>query len=615
MPIIKDRILPYMRSKLLYFLKDFFVLYTLAILSLKSVIFMGFIGNGNPSKFSLGKGFDLVYHPSYFFSFILIFLSFSFIFKGRKRAWFLYSLNIVITVVFLFDLWYFRAFGSFISPYLLSQTANLENLSDSIFSMMSPWDCILIIDLLIPPVLLIMFKSFNRDRKRHLVLFAVLFVLSTGFVLYVPFKVNVLGKKDGMSYIYQVPWRPELSVYRLSPTGYHLFDIFTYFKDSRRLVLNPGEVAEIKAWFKDKNENLPDNKYKAMLKGKNLIFIQVESMENFVIGQKINNQEITPSMNRLLKNSIYFSSIDEQVHLGTSSDSDLLVNTSVYPVRNGSTFFRYPNNTYNSLPKLLEKSGYSTLAIHPDKGAFWNWMPALKSIGFQRCIDASAFKLDEFIGLGLSDGSYLRQVKPIITIQKQPFYVFMVTMTSHAPFKIPKNYQELALPKNISDTRLGDYFQSVRYTDTQIGLFLSELENAGILDNTVIAICGDHCGVHKYYTPDILKIKPKENWWTYNNNYVPLIIYQKSLEGTKLNVTGGQVDILPTISYLMGVDEKEYADTAMGRNLLKTKKDFSVLSDGTYKSLISIPKEREAAIKGLEIADKIIRSDFFKKYK
>jgi phosphoglycerol transferase MdoB-like AlkP superfamily enzyme len=136
-----------------------------------------------------------------------------------------------------------------------------------------------------------------------------------------------------------------------------------------------------------------------LLKGKNLIFIQLESFENFVIGQKINNQEITPNLNRFLKNSIYFDSIEEQVHLGTSSDSDLLVNASVYPVRSGSTFFRYPDNTYNSLPKLLEKSGYSTLAIHPDKGAYWNWMPALKSMGFQKCIDASYFNMTEFIGL------------------------------------------------------------------------------------------------------------------------------------------------------------------------------------------------------------------------
>jgi phosphoglycerol transferase MdoB-like AlkP superfamily enzyme len=254
MPIIKDRLLPYMRSKLIYFLKDFFVLYTLAALFFKSVIFIGFISSSNPSKFNLHRGFDLVYYPLYTFSFILIFLSFGYIFKGRKRAWFLFFINAFLTVVFLGDLWYFRAFGSFISPYLLSQTANLENLSDSLFSMMSRWDCVLLIDLLIPPVILLRFKNFNRDRKRHLAAFAILFVLSTGFVLYVPFKVNVLGKSDGMSFIYKVPWKPEFSVYCLSPAGYHLFDVFVYFKDSRRLSLKPDEAAEIKTWFKNKNE-------------------------------------------------------------------------------------------------------------------------------------------------------------------------------------------------------------------------------------------------------------------------------------------------------------------------------------------------------------------------
>jgi phosphoglycerol transferase MdoB-like AlkP superfamily enzyme len=146
-------------------------------------------------------------------------------------------------------------------------------------------------------------------------------------------------------------------------------------------------------------------------------------------------------------------------------------------------------------------------------------------------------------------------------------------------------------------------------------LFLSGLETAGILDNTVIAMCGDHCGVHKYYSADVNKIKPAESWWADNYNHLHLIIYHKSLQGEKMKVSGGQVDILPTLSYLMGVDEKEYSDTAIGRNLFKTNKDFAVLSDGTYKGSSSDAKERNEAIKGLEIADKIIRSDYFKYYR
>src|SRR3712207_218879 len=121
------------------------------------------------------------------------------------------------------------------------------------------------------------------------------------------------------------------------------------------------------------------------------------------------------------------------------SDAELLANTSIFPVRRGSTFFRYPNNTYpSSLPKLLEDIGYNTIAIHPDKGSYWNWLPSLSSIGFKKCIDSSHFNMDETIGLGLSDGSFFKQLVPILKQQKNPFYSFSITLSNHAPFSMPE---------------------------------------------------------------------------------------------------------------------------------------------------------------------------------
>jgi phosphoglycerol transferase MdoB-like AlkP superfamily enzyme len=620
MLLLRNKVLPNIKLTNIkpvqqYFIREILLFWTFVALCLKSVIFLGFMCNSNTLQPNLAAGFKNVHYPTYFISFIMVLLSFSFAFKGRKRSWFLFILNTAVTLLLFFDLMYFRAFGAFVSPYLLNQAANLENLSDSIFSMMSPWDCILFIDLLILLPVLIVFKSLNRNSKRNLIVFASVLIISAGYILYVPVKVNVFGKSDNMSRLFEVTWRPDITLLRLSPIGFHFMDAYIYWVDSKKLTLDEDEVKEIDAWFENKKENLPDNKYKALLKGKNLLFIQFESLENFVIGQKINNQEITPNINKLLGNSIYFSNINEQVHLGTSSDSDLMVNTSLYPVRNGSTFFRYPGNTYNSLPKLLMKNGFSTLAIHPDKGAYWNWMSALKSIGFEKCIDASHFKHDESIGLGLSDGSFLRQVKPIVTAQKQPFYIFMVTMTSHSPFSLPLKYQELSLPEHIEDTKLGGYFQSIHYTDKQIGIFLSELEKEGVLDNTAVVICGDHCGVHKFYSSQLSSIKPQESWWADNYNHIPMIVYNKNIRSEKVTTEGGQVDIMPTILYLMGVDEKEYSNTAMGRNLLKTKKEYSVLSNGTFKGPPTSVKEQNEAIKGLEISDKIIRSNYFKEYR
>ncbi|MCO5386311.1 MAG: sulfatase-like hydrolase/transferase [Desulfosporosinus sp.] len=123
------------------------------------------------------------------------------------------------------------------------------------------------------------------------------------------------------------------------------------------------------------------------------------------------------------------------------------------------------------MPKILREDGYNTLAIHPDKGSYWNWMPALTAIGFEKTMDESRFNLDEKIGLGLSDGSYFRQLAPIISEQKQPFYNFMVTLTSHNPFDLPEQYRSLILSEEFDKSKLGGYFQSIRYTDEQLGIF------------------------------------------------------------------------------------------------------------------------------------------------
>ena len=201
----------------------------------------------------------------------------------------------------------------------------------------------------------------------------------------------------------------------LGTVGYHLFDGYRYYENSKKYELSDNDKKQINTWYRDNKENLPDNKYAGMFKGKNLLVIQWESIENIVVGQKFQGQEITPNLNKLLKNSLYFNNYHENVNCGTSSDADLMTNTGVYPVRDGATFFRYPLNKYKqALPKQLEAMGYSTYAIHPDKALYWNWRPALQSIGFQNCYDSSYYKITDTIGLGIADKDYLQQVAPII---------------------------------------------------------------------------------------------------------------------------------------------------------------------------------------------------------
>lgn len=601
----------YAREKVVSISRDFLWYYTFAIILLKSVIFIGFIIAQGDIPFDLRTAYHTVPSLWIYGSFIAVLLSFAFLLRGKARMWYLVLFNLAFSTLFVFDLWYYRGFGTMLNLHLFSQTANLQNMGDCIYSMARRADAVFLFDGIILLLMVLFTKHPFSKGNRNLPLFAAIFFLASGYIAYVHHKVDIV--EGGQNQIlFRICWTPKETITNLSPLGFHLYDTYNYAQESRPLVLREEEKQEIEAWFENKKEDLPENGYKALFKGKNLIHIQFESLENFVIGRKINGQEITPNINKLLKNSIYFPNIYEQVHNGTSSDSDLMVNTSVYPVRSGSTFFRYPYNTYNSLPQLMEKHGYDTLAIHSDKGAFWNWMEATEAIGFDKCLDVESFTVDEEIGLGLSDGSYLRQVGDVLVKQKQPFYSFVVTMTSHGPFDLPEKYRELKLDKELDKTKLGGYFQSMHYTDKHIGLLIEKLRQDGALENSVITIAGDHCGVHKYYQDELESIQPRESWWYDKNKCIPLIAYQEDGQEERKETIGGQIDIMPTIAYLMGVDEEEYAQTAMGRNLLRTSRSFAVLSDRTFVGQSTGEEEKQAAINGIDLADKIVRSNYFK---
>ncbi|WP_242960914.1 LTA synthase family protein [Clostridium peptidivorans] len=614
MLLTKEKTHPRIISIIEYFKYDSLFYLTTIFIFIKSILFLGVIAHDSVSGINMFKAFFAPPPLAAYLAFITIFLSFAYLFNGRTHGWVLFLVNVAITILLIADLWYYRGFGNFISPYIFQQTSNLDNLTDSIASMARPIDIIFWIDILYMPYKLNKNKSVFKNYRRNIMSFLWIMLISIISIYYIHYNIDV--KKTGKEgqYFFYTCWAPNQTMSNLSPIGYHIYDAYNYYHEVRNpFTLSDKENDKIKAWYKDNKENLPDNQYKGIFKGKNVIFLQVESLENFVINKKINGQEVTPNLNKILNNSYYFSNFHEQVYNGTSVDSDLMANTSVHPVRKGATFFRFPQNTYNSLPKLLKEEGYYTQAIHPDKASFWNWKNGLTAVGFDKCIDSSYFNVDETIGLGISDGSYLKQTIPLIKNAKKPFYTFMVTLSSHAPFDIPAEYRELKIDKSLDETKLGGYFQSIHYTDKHIGIFMDNLKKEGLLEDTVVVIYGDHGGIHKYYESELQDIKPQEDWWMKNNWEIPLIIYNKDISHKEFTVNGGQIDTMPTVAYMMGIDKGKFENTAMGRILVNTNKDFTVLSDRTYIGDKSNKSQVDHSILGIDISDMMIRSNYFNK--
>lgn len=542
------------------------------------------------------------------------FLAIALFFKGNSQKWCFWILNLLFSLLVLGDMWYYRSNSVFLNYHMFSMTSNLENLGTSIISMLRLVDILFFIDIIILAFSNIKKRKSFRKVKRNVLGGITLILVSLSFLFYLHIKIDKLDGGFKYQFLFRTSWSPNQTMGNLTPIGYHIYDAFDFYEQSKPYVFEKDELESTKEVLKSLKEDLPDNEYAGLMKGKNLIIVQWESLETSVINKSIDGQEITPTLNKILSNSLYFDNYYEQTYSGTSSDAELLTNTSVFPVREGATFFRYPTNTYeNSLPNIFKRMGYSTLASHPDKGSYWNWLISLKSMGYDECLDSSDYDTTEKINLGVSDKSYLNQFVDKVKELESPFMAYTITLTSHTPFDLPKDEINLKIPENLKGSKLGGYYECINYTDKYIGDFLDRLDEEGILDNTVVVMYGDHEGVHKFYDDEVSAMKDLEPWMVKNDKRVPLIIYNKGLEGQTFSKAGGQVDLLPTVSYLFGAPKDDYNSLlTLGRNLLNTNMDYALLSNHDLVGN-NLDKEKQEKIKSfIEISDKMIRGNYFR---
>ncbi|CAJ1611587.1 LTA synthase family protein [Clostridium perfringens] len=600
-----------MKEKVKSFLKcNWVFIFLVVVLQVKSMMLLSMLRT--PGSASMNFGIMYFTPPAIWahIAIVTLIASFVYLFKGKGRMWAAIVIDILVTILFIADIWYYRVNGTFLSIRHIIEPGIFNPIGKSLFNF-KPIDLLFLLDFVI---LFLVYKftglkniKYKSSLKTRLVAFIGVFGISAIVIGFGHYYLDIAKKSDKV--LFRIAWAPFQTFSDISPLGYHGYDIYYY--TNKEMTLTDAQKNEIKTWFDENKEDLPDNKYKGMFEGKNLIAIQVESLENFVIGQKVYGQEITPNINKLLKNSLYFDNIKEQNNSGISSDCDLMVNTSMLPVRDGSTFFGYPWTEYNTLQDLLNSKGYNTISTHPEVPGNWNWAEAHKSFKSDKIWDASQFNQSEVIGLGMSDESYLKQIGDKLKKEKQPFYTFLVTLTSHGPFEVPEDKQYLNLPEDLNKNMLGAYFQSVRYTDEAIGKFINQLKEEGLLENTVIMLYGDHCGVHKFYEDDIKDSPLEGDWWKDNEKEIPFMIYNPSIKGETISKEGGQIDFLPTIAYLLGFNRDSFDNTSMGRVLVNTNRNAIILNNGEIVGNPT-PKEKAHLEKSFNIADMVIQGNYFK---
>lgn len=586
------------------------------LLVFKITVFCTMLKSNSGMELNLGFVYGLIDYKIIYLLFPLIFISFGFLFKRWGKFIYLYIVDLGISALLIFDLLYYRLYGTFPSIKFLIYPDLFNPLNKDLIFFRSRM-ILFIIDLVLLPILYILFRKYTKDWyfgkvKYRVIAFLLTFLVPSGCVLGKYYLYDVKDITNGEKGFLRVAWTPTSGIFRATPLGYHFFDIYKTLVLDKDIKLSNEEKQEVKNWLDANYENLPDNQYKGELKGKNLVVLQIESLEDFVINKKIDGQEITPTLNSILKNSYYFPNIYEENLTGFSSDADLMVNTGMLPITNTATSFAYPSRTLTTLPSILEKNGYTTVSAHPEVAGSWNWGEVHHSLlKFQNSYTLYDFNEDEIIGLGISDKSYLTQLATKAGDLKQPFYLFTVTLTNHGPFEIDDAHTTIKIPSEIEGTLIGQYFKTVRYTDEAIKMFMDKLKEEGRFDDTVFVIYGDHAGPNKYYKEQLKDVNFDGNYWKLNEKKVPLIIYNPSIQGKTIETKGGLIDVMPTVSYLLGINDGGLRNV-IGRNLLNTNRNIVALPEGEVAGEAKSQDELNHVKQSYDISTKIIRSDYFK---
>ena len=580
------------------------------LILIKNALLVGFMHHSDHFGYHLfyGEGFIGLKLILELFFLALIF-SISLFFKKKGRYIYIFTMYMVIMILNVVDMVYCRCFQGAPGIFWIFMNRDRSTEGNSYFmdpSIYATWlDIIFFID--IPFVLFMLIFGFKKDLFTYHKLNSALFT-SMSFIMLICFSCINPSKTIASS-------NTEHKVASYTSLGYHIIDFKDSIEIGNKYKINDNLLNDFNEYQNllknDENSSTDNLNAKGVLKDTNLIFIQMEAVESFCIGTTINGKEITPNINKLLNNAYRFDLYD-QIKNGSSSDCDLMMMTSQFPMTKAINFNYFPKSEYHSLAEELKLEGYNTLYINGANHSEWGYKDVeTTTMGFDRDIyDIPGEK--KIVGY-IADECLLDlaydEIKQL-DAKENKYYSHLVLCSSHFPYpKDENNIYELGL-KGMGN--VGNYIELVHYVDKCVGEFLDKLDSEGILDNTTVVLTGDHGGIHRFMPHKANKQAKKYAFIGTSDDYkVPYIVYNKNLDKQQITTIGGQIDALPTLAYMYDL-KFNYKDGRifMGRNLLKTNLNYAYLNNGKLKGSLS-KEEKKILSKGYEISDKLIRGYYY----
>ena len=506
-----------------------------------------------------------------------------------KRTKLFYSL--AFGIYLLLFIWlisnsiYYREFTDFVTVNTMLASSKVSaGLGAAALELFRPWDVIYILDF--PILAFFFFKKWIRMDNRPFNKRASFAITSLSAML---FSANLfLAEID----------RPELltrgfsNYYVVRALGLPAFLGYsanqTYVANKERSKASEADLKPVEEYIQQHYAKA-NPEYFGMAKGRNVIYIHLESFQQFLIDYKLKvddkEYEVTPFLNSLYhsKETFAFSNVFNQVKAGKTSDAETMIETGLFGLNQGSFMVNYGGtNTQQAAPFILSKNGYNSSAVfHGNAGSFWNRNTAYKQWGYNYFFDASYFtkqNSSNSFQYGLNDKYMLKDSIKYLERLQQPFYTKFITVSNHYPYTTSLSGDDLGFPlAKTQDETINGYFATANYLDSSIKAFFDYLKESGLYKNSIIVLYGDHYGISNSRNPALAPLlgKNSETWSSYDNAMLQRVPYMVVIPGMDkggiIDTYGGEIDMLPTLEHLLGIESNKFLQ--VGQDMLSPDHD------------------------------------------
>ncbi|MCG2351721.1 polyglycerol-phosphate lipoteichoic acid synthase LtaS [Staphylococcus epidermidis] len=572
------------------------------------------------------------------YSLIALVLSVFLFFKGKKAFWFIFIGGFLLTFLLYANVVYFRFFSDFLTFSTLNQAGNVESMGGAVSASFKWYDFVYFIDTIIYFAILI-FKRNWLDNRAFSKKFVPV-VMATSVAL---FFLNLAFAETDRPELLTRTFDHKYLVKYLGPYNFTVYDgVKTIENNQQKALASEDDLTKVLNYTKQKRTE-PNPEYYGAAKKKNIIKIHLESFQTFLINKKVNGKEVTPFLNKLSSGNqdfTYFPNFFHQTGQGKTSDSEFTMDNSLYGLPQGSAYSLKGDNTYQSLPAILDqKQGYTSNVMHGDYKTFWNRDQVYKHFGIDNFYDATYYDMsdDNIVNLGLKDKPFFKASADYQSKMKKPFYSHLITLTNHYPFTLDEEDASIDKP-NTGDSTVDGYIQTAHYLDQALEEYITDLKKKGLYDNSVIMIYGDHYGISENHNNAMEKLLGEK--------ITPAKFTDLNRTGFWLKVPGksggvnkeyaGQMDVMPTLLHLVGIDSKNYLmfgsdmfskqhnNVVPFRNGDFITEDYKYVNGKIYSNkdnelLTEKPKDfdknKKQVEKDLEMSDSVLNGDLFRFYK